>query len=96
MEEAAYLVGNVSQLYSPELVVGRTPACCSDHQSFVSYGFPATQVYERNGWIVDPMYHNSGDLTQREGYDFEQIVAIAKVVLATAMIVAGWQVDGSS
>jgi hypothetical protein len=83
----------VSQIYSPELVVGSTPACCSDHQSFVAYGFPATQVFERNGWIADPKYHNSGDLSGREGYDFEQIVSIAKVTLASAMTVAGYKLD---
>ncbi|TYJ55978.1 hypothetical protein B9479_003363 [Cryptococcus floricola] len=92
LPEASYLVGNISHLYAPELVVGTTAACCSDHQSFVSYGFPATQVFERNGGIVDPMYHNSGDLSQREGYDFEQIVAIAKVTLATLLTVAGYQI----
>lgn len=43
--EAAWLLGNLSQIYSPELVVGTTAACCSDHQSFVGYGFPATQVF---------------------------------------------------
>lgn len=25
------------------------------------------------------MYHNSGDLSEREGYDFDQLFAIAKV-----------------
>lgn len=25
------------------------------------------------------MYHNSGDLSEREGYDFKQLFAIAKV-----------------
>lgn len=34
--EASYLLGNISQIYSPELVVGLTSACCSDHQSFHS------------------------------------------------------------
>ena len=29
-------------------------------QSFHQVGFPATQVFERAGPIVDPMYHNSG------------------------------------
>ncbi|ORX36681.1 hypothetical protein BD324DRAFT_642311 [Kockovaella imperatae] len=90
LPEASYFVGNVSKLYSPELVVGSTQACCSDHQSFLSLGFPATQVFERNGPIADPMYHNSGDLSFREGYDFDQIVAIAKVTMASIMIVAGW------
>ncbi|WVQ80769.1 hypothetical protein IAT38_002874 [Cryptococcus sp. DSM 104549] len=92
LPEASYLIGNLSHLYSPELVVGSTAACCSDHQSFVSYGFPATQVFERNGDIVDPMYHNSGDLSQREGYDFEQIVAIAKVTLSALLTVAGYRI----
>lgn len=81
----------MSELYAPELVLGRTAACCSDHQSFHQLGFPATQVFERNGPIADPMYHNSGDLSDREGYDVEQIKSIAKVTLATLFEVAGWQ-----
>lgn len=95
LPEASYLVANISQLYAPELVVGRTAACCSDHQSFLQLGFPATQVFERNGWIADPMYHNSGDVTNREGYDAEQIKSIAKVTMATVFEVAGWQQDGN-
>ncbi len=91
LPEASYLVANISQLYAPELVVGRTAACCSDHQSFLQLGFPATQVFERNGWIADPMYHNSGDLADREGYDAEQIKSIAKVTMATLFEVAGWK-----
>ena len=47
-------------------------------------------VNERNGEIADPMYHNPGDVSVREGYDFEQIRSIAKVTLGTAMTVAGW------
>ena len=38
------------------------------------------------------MYHNSGDLSLRDGYDFDQIVAIARVTLSAAMTVAGWSV----
>ena len=66
-------------------------------QSFHQMGFPATQVFERAGPIVDPMYHNSGrsiyawsrsithasiclgDLSDRDGYDFDQIKSIAKI-----------------
>ena len=77
--EVTQLVANLSAIYSPELTVGFTGACCSDHQvslqfhppisffslivalqSFHEQGFPATQVFERAGPIVDPMYHNSG------------------------------------
>lgn len=79
-------------MYAPELVVGRTEACCSDHQSFLSYGYPSTQVFERNGWIADPMYHNSGDLSEREGYDFEQIASIAKVTMSAILEVGGAKV----
>ncbi|KAF8165593.1 hypothetical protein B0H34DRAFT_793964 [Crassisporium funariophilum] len=89
--EVTQLVANVSKIYSPELQVGFTAACCSDHQSFHEQGFPATQVFERAGPIADPMYHNSGDLSDREGYDFEQLFAIAKVQFATVLHTAGYE-----
>ncbi|KAH9856204.1 Zn-dependent exopeptidase [Lenzites betulinus] len=88
--EVTQLVANLSAIYSPELKVGFTPACCSDHQSFHGQGFPASQVFERAGPIVDPMYHNSGDLSDRENYDFDQIKSIAKVQFATLLHVAGF------
>lgn len=37
------------------------------------------------------MYHNSGDLSDREGYDFEQIVSIAKVTMSAVLAVAGYK-----
>ncbi|KAJ2913277.1 hypothetical protein MD484_g7134, partial [Candolleomyces efflorescens] len=89
--EVTALVGNVSALYSPELTVGYSAACCSDHQSFIEQGFPASQVFERAGPIADPMYHNSGDLSERVGYDVNQLYAIAKVQFATALHVAGFE-----
>ncbi|KAH8101292.1 hypothetical protein BXZ70DRAFT_935491 [Cristinia sonorae] len=88
--EVTELVAKVADIYSPELHVGYTPACCSDHQSFHEQGFPSTQVFERAGPIVDPMYHNSGDLSDREGYDFEQVKSIAKVQFATLLHSAGF------
>lgn len=54
LPQAAYLVGNISNMYVPELVVGRTSACCSDHQSFVQHGVASTWMFERNGPIADP------------------------------------------
>ncbi|KAH9948511.1 Zn-dependent exopeptidase, partial [Amylocystis lapponica] len=83
--EVAQLVANLSAIYSPELTVGITAACCSDHQSFHEQGFPSTQVFERAGPIADPMYHNSGDLSEREGFDFNQIKSIAKIQFATLL-----------
>ncbi|KAF8915266.1 hypothetical protein CPB85DRAFT_1375204 [Mucidula mucida] len=87
--EVADLVLSIANIYSPELTVGYTAACCSDHQSFHEQGFPATQVFERAGPIIDPMYHNSGDLSEREGYDFDQLKSIAK--FATVLHVAGFE-----
>ncbi|KAK9895213.1 Zn-dependent exopeptidase [Cystobasidium minutum MCA 4210] len=86
--QARWLVGNLSMTYVPELQVGTTPACCSDHQSFDEQGFVSTWVFERNGPIADPKYHNSEDLSDRPGYDFKQISSIAKVMLATVLNVA--------
>ncbi|KAG8872802.1 hypothetical protein FRB97_007347 [Tulasnella sp. 331] len=91
--EAAYLVANVSKIYVPDLTVGYSYACCSDHQSFHEQGFAATQLFERAGPIIDPMYHNSRDLSNRPGYDFEQLLAISKVALATILEVVGFDVD---
>ncbi|TFY77201.1 hypothetical protein EWM64_g6811, partial [Hericium alpestre] len=88
--EVTQLAANISALYSPELTVGYTPACCSDHQSFHYRGFPATQVFERAGPIADPMYHNSGDLSERESYDLEQAKSIAKVQFAMVLHAAGF------
>jgi hypothetical protein len=39
------------------------------------------------------MYHNSGDLSQREGYDFDQIVSIAKVTMSAVLTVAGYSIE---
>ena len=90
---ASLLVGNVSTLYAPQLVVGPTKACCSDTQSFLENGYVATEMFERAGPIADPMYHNSGDVVEREGYDVEQIKAIAMVTFATILHAAGFTIE---
>ncbi|RUS20131.1 Zn-dependent exopeptidase [Endogone sp. FLAS-F59071] len=92
-EEVTQLVSNVTALYAPELVTGVTRACCSDHQSFWENGFPSTQFFERNGPIADPMYHNSGDLVYRPGYDLQQLAAITKAMFASILHVAGFAVE---
>ncbi|KDQ06328.1 hypothetical protein BOTBODRAFT_39668 [Botryobasidium botryosum FD-172 SS1] len=93
LPEATYLVGNITNIYSPELTVGYTPACCSDHQSFHEVGYPSTWVFERAGSILDPMYHNSGDISNRTGYDFKQVQSIAKATFATLLEVAGFEIE---
>ncbi|KAG9311067.1 hypothetical protein JVU11DRAFT_8972 [Chiua virens] len=89
--EVAQLVKNIAAIYSPELTVGYTAACCSDHQSFHEQGYAATQVFERAGPIADPMYHNSGDLSDRPGYDLEQVRYISRVQFATLLHAAGFE-----
>jgi hypothetical protein len=74
------LLFKVVPLFVPELILGYTSACCSDHEYFHKFGFPASASFERVGPIADPMYHNVGDLTERTGYDFEQIWLIARYV----------------
>ncbi|KAG0201398.1 hypothetical protein BGX28_005776 [Mortierella sp. GBA30] len=86
--ELTSLLRNVTGLYVPEAVVGTTGACCSDHQSFYEAGFAATAFFERNGPIADPKYHNSGDLVYRNGYDFDQLRASTKAMLASVFEVA--------
>ncbi|GAA6014772.1 hypothetical protein JCM11491_001977 [Sporobolomyces phaffii] len=93
LPEAAYLVGNISNRYVPELVVGRTGACCSDHQSFVQNGVASTWIFERNGPIADPCYHSSCDLSERKGYDFDQILMHTKVAFSTMWLVGGGRVE---
>ncbi|KAI5984794.1 Zn-dependent exopeptidase [Pisolithus marmoratus] len=88
--EVTQLVGNISAIYSPELTLGFTVVCCSDHQSFHEQGYPATHLFERAGPIADPMYHNSGDLSDRPGYDLNQVRSICKVQFATLLHAAGF------
>ncbi|KAI0632797.1 Zn-dependent exopeptidase [Trametes polyzona] len=93
--ELTQILENVSSIYSPELAVGYIPYYGgSDHQSFHEQGFPAAQVFERAGFPKDPMYHSSGDRSDREGYDFYQIKSIAKVELATILHVADYHLEG--
>ncbi|CDO75055.1 hypothetical protein BN946_scf184757.g10 [Trametes cinnabarina] len=93
-KELTDILQTVAAIYSPELTAGYFPyPGGSDHQSFHEQGYPAAQVYERAGYTKDPMYHSTGDLSDREGYDFEQIKSIAKVELATILHVAGFDLE---
>jgi len=84
-ESATLYVQALAQLYTPELVVGYCTACCSDHQSYWEQDFAATWLFERNGAIADPAYHQSYDLTDRSGYDFNQLRGATQVALATIL-----------
>ncbi|ORZ39883.1 hypothetical protein BCR44DRAFT_64837 [Catenaria anguillulae PL171] len=85
---ASEVVRKIAAAYVPELTVGTTNACCSDQQSFVEQGFPATALFERNGGIADPQYHKEGDVSARTGYDWQQLQGHTKVAVASVVSVA--------
>jgi hypothetical protein len=61
-------------------------ACCSDQQPFYSQGYPSVGFVEPGGYLIDPQYHKVGDVTERAGYDFEQLAAITKSVAACVAV----------
>ena len=61
--KATPLHKSLSEQVLVRIVLQRHPACFLSHLRLVA----------------DPMYHNSGDLSEREGYDFDQLYAITKV-----------------
>ncbi|KAJ3527342.1 hypothetical protein NMY22_g9823 [Coprinellus aureogranulatus] len=71
------------------------------HKSFERAGPSRFFIFPYGRWILmdmcppvaDPMYHNSGDLSEREGYDVNQLYAIAKVQFASVLHVAGFEID---
>mmetsp|Transcript_30089 Transcript_30089/g.70799 ORF Transcript_30089/g.70799 Transcript_30089/m.70799 type:complete len:127 (-) Transcript_30089:29-409(-) len=87
-KELTELAQQVSRSYVPNATVGFTPVCCSDHQSFWEQGFPSTWFFERNGNIADDRYHDSGDLVDRVGYDFDEYVSVVRAMVATLATVA--------
>ncbi|KAH0833986.1 hypothetical protein J3R83DRAFT_11220 [Lanmaoa asiatica] len=111
--EVAELVTKLAAIYSPELTVGYTAACCSDHQvcavrfpwrkssmviryslkSFHQQGYAATQVFERAGpsKSFSLSYENRCDLSERPGYDLNQVRYISRVQFATLLHAAGFE-----
>ncbi|KAI5984998.1 hypothetical protein EDC04DRAFT_2913983 [Pisolithus marmoratus] len=66
------------------LIYGYEYSRFSGGKSFHEQGYPA-HLFERAGPIADPMYHNSGDLSDRPGYDLNQVRSICKVQFATLL-----------
>ena len=78
---------SLATLYVPQVAVGRSASCCSDHQSFTENGFPAIGYFENEGGASDyPHYHKSTDLV--EYVDFDNALLISKAYLATFMTFA--------
>ncbi|KAH9916266.1 Zn-dependent exopeptidase [Epithele typhae] len=85
--EVVAILERTAALYSPSSKLG---TCEPDHVSFYEVGFPSSILAERIGWFNDPAYHDSTDLSSREGYSFQHIKDIAKTQLAAALHVAGY------
>jgi Zn-dependent M28 family amino/carboxypeptidase len=59
------IANSLAEQYVPELIVGESASCCSDHQSFTENGFPAIGYFENEGSASDyPHYHKSSDLPE--------------------------------
>ncbi|KAJ9118466.1 hypothetical protein QFC24_006114 [Naganishia onofrii] len=79
--EAAYLLGNLSQ------IVGRQP-----HSAFSQILMSIDHSTLLNWSLGQACYHNICDVSMRTGYDFDQILSIAKVTFAGLLSVAGFEV----
>lgn len=82
---ANWLIGNLTNLYLPELYIGQTPVRDLDSQSFGIHGVPATSLFERAGRIANPFFHTSSDLVMKPGYDLLQALTIGKAMYATVL-----------
>jgi len=53
----------LTRLYVPDLPIGLSASCCSDHQAFTENGFSAIGFFEHTGAASDyPSYHRSTDV----------------------------------
>ncbi|KAH9816757.1 hypothetical protein DFH28DRAFT_1055735 [Melampsora americana] len=80
-----WYLGNLTNLYLPELYIGTTPVTGLDSQSFGLEGYPATSLFERVGRIANPFYHLSTDQVDQLGYDPLQALTIGKAMYATVL-----------
>jgi len=86
-EELLEQANIVSKLYVPELPIGSSSSCCSDHQAFTENGFPAIGFFEHPGSASDyPHYHKSTDLIGN--IEFDQMLLESKAMMANALTFA--------
>jgi hypothetical protein len=73
-----------SQLYNPAQEVGDTKACCSDQESYHTYGYRAAGIFETptNG-VQYPYYHRETDVYT--AVSFPQVFSFAKSFLACVL-----------
>eukprot|EP00732_Lithocolla_globosa_P002228 Lithocolla_globosa_v1_NODE_1394_length_2613_cov_4.775039.p1 type:complete len:448 gc:universal NODE_1394_length_2613_cov_4.775039:1402-59(-) len=86
--ELTTLMLETAQKFVPQLTFpGYADGCATDSASFYEIGVPATAYYE-NIPILDPFYHDAGDISRREDYDYEQISWITQASLAGTCVLA--------
>lgn len=84
-EELLSIANTITSLYVPELPIGLSSSCCSDHQGFTEAGYRAIGFFENPGSASDyPHYHRSTDLIQY--VDFTQVALISKAMMANVMV----------
>lgn len=77
----------VSSLYVPELPIGSSSSCCSDHQGFTEAGYPAIGFFENIKSASNyPDYHKSTDVLAN--VNFAQVLLISRAMMANVMTFA--------
>jgi len=77
----------ITELYVPDLGVGISNSCCSDHQSFTEAGFSAIGYFEHEGSASNyPYYHTSFDLPKE--INVKQLHLESKAIMAAAFTYA--------
>jgi len=78
----------ITALYVPNLPIGLSNSCCSDHQSFTEAGFSAIGYFENTAGASNyPFYHTSQDLP--EHVNITQVLLESKAMMAAVLTYAG-------
>ena len=82
----------IYELYLPATVrLGYTSVCCTDSLSFNELGFLATAQFESlSSRVLDPMYHNVGDVVDRADFDIDgELATHCHALVASALTFLG-------
>jgi len=85
------LLEQLANQYVPALTIGRDQGCCSDQQPFFNNGYTAAQYRQVGGAVIDPFYHNVGDILDRPRYNVDLLVLIVQAMVAGVGTVSGVQ-----
>lgn len=91
---SAILLQTAETYYGDKAVIGKTTQCCSDEQSFMNRGFPATGLFESPGsQVYYPEYQKEGDLPPLLNWEQTEYITGAALAAAIPMLEplpAGW------